>query len=186
MIPRLNVKYIEGAKLTAFRAENIDNIIKGYKDVAASIEKHIEKGKEEKLSKLCDLYDNYLYALGNHVGAAVAGRSKYKSQSTGPIDKALRKIIDYVEVIEEELKQIDYEKNKEKYDKQKEMQKKISLINEIGYYQDINKTLFYQKLVELHDLDEDTFKKVYDAVKDKMANNSKAAKLYKKLVENIE
>lgn len=93
------------------------------------------------------------------------------------------KIINYLEVIEKELKEVDYRKNKEKYQKQEKNREIGRLINDIGYFQDINKTLFYSALVELHDLDIDIFIKVYDHMYStgKISNNSKPAKLYGKI-----
>ena len=183
MIPKLNNEYIESARTTAFNPSSIDNIQKQYEDVALVIHKHIEEGKEDKLNMLCVLYNNYLLQLGSHVSPWVAGRSNYKAKSTTPIDKALRAITDYVEEIEAELKEIDYQKNKEKYDKQEKIKRTTSLINEIGYYQDINKTLFYKTLVELYEVDKDIFIKTYEHFDacGKIASNSKAAKLYKEL-----
>ena len=181
--PKLNQDYIKQAKLTAFRATSIDVIVRDYEKMANEININIKKDKGMKLNKLCELYNNYLYALGNHVSPWVAGGSNYKRQSTSPIDKGLEKITNYVETIEKELKEIDYQKNKQKYDNQKRKQNKISLINKIGYFQDINKALFYESLVELYDLDKDTFIKVYNVVGNKIADNSKPAKLYSKIMK---
>lgn len=183
-IPKLNNEYIETARITAFNPSSIDLIIKQYEDLTLVIYKHIEDGKEDKLNKLCELYNNYLLQLSNHVSPWVAGRSNYKAKTTTSIDKALRAMTDYVEEITKELEVIDYQKNKDKYDK-KEKDKKVNrLIGEIGYFQDINKKLFYERLVELHDIDKNIFKKVHKALGEKIANNSKAAKLYRELEES--
>lgn len=182
-IPKLNQEYIKQAKLTAFRAENIDAIVKDYENIALNIDKNIKNNKEIKLNKLCELYDDYLYTLGNYVSPWVAGGSNYKKQPTRQIDKSSRQITNYLEVIEKELKEVDYRKNKEKYQKQEKNREIGRLINDIGYFQDINKTLFYSALVELHDLDIDVFIKVYDHMYSigKINNNSKPAKLYGKI-----
>lgn len=77
-IPKLNQEYIKQAKLTAFRAENIDAIVKDYENIPLNIDKNIKNNKETKLNKLCELYDDYLYTLGNYVSQCVAGGSNYK------------------------------------------------------------------------------------------------------------
>ena len=182
MIPKLSKEYIESAKLTAFRAENIDTIIKGYKKTAQQIHENIEENKEEKLNKLCNLYNNHLQTLSNYVSKWTSGRASHKGQSTRAIDKSNDAIVEFENEIYEELKEADYQNNKEKYDKKKQRREVAKTLQEIGYYRNVNKSLFYKSLAKLYDLDQRTFKTAYKQLKGEIRQNSSPAILYKEMM----
>jgi|SRR5699024_11199192 len=186
MIPKLNEEYIESAKLTAFRAKNIDTIIKQYEKTAHQIHENIEENKGEKLNKLCNLYNNHLQALSNYVSKWTSGRESHKEQSTSAIDKSNDAIMEFENKIYEELKEIDYQNNKEHYDRKKKRKEIAKTLQEIGYYKRINRSLFYESLVKLYHLDKRTFKTAYKELENMIAGNSRPAMLYKEMVKDEE
>lgn len=171
-MPKLDEELIEKAKITAFRPTSIDIIINQYKQMLENINNNITVDKELKISKLCNIYNNHLKVLGNNVSEWTAGRANYKSKTINTIDGSIQKMIEFENEIYKEIKQNET-KPKGK--------SKVSLLNDIAYYQDINKTLFYESLVNLYHLDKNTFKLAYKQLENKISSKSKPYRLYKEV-----
>lgn len=178
MIPKLNPKYIESAKITAFRSSSVDSIIKQYEHMGNKIYRNVIEDRTEKLNKLTKLYNNHLMILGDNVSEWTAGRSNHKKNNIDSITKSTNDILSYIQKIDKEVKEIKGNSSKES-----NTRIKLRLLNDIGYYQSINKKLFYESLVKLYYLDKNTFKLTYKQLANKISAKSNPAKLYKDLKE---
>lgn len=181
----LDEKLISSARITVFNPRNVDRLVDDYDDQVKLINESEIENQNEWLEEAHHLYTQHLTILSNYVSDWTAGRESHKANATSPIDKSNKRLMDFSEKLTEELEHQDYKKNKEHYDWIAHRKKLGQLIQEIGMYRNSNRSLFYEKLIELYELDKKYFKKVYNMVEDDIANNSRVAKL-RELVEEEE
>lgn len=177
---KLDSKLIEDANMISFSGRTGDMFNDDYKNACKIIEQLDDDSLYDDAYKL---FTKALEANASWVSPIVAGFSKYK-QNDKKLDRIIhinQDIADFIDELNEKLK---IKKKRDagisEHDEfvQKKIKEAVATIRFVG----LNKSLCYETILELADIDTEAFKKLYKTY-DKMYGISKRSKVYKRYKE---